>query len=358
MLEFMLVMPVLLTLIYGSIEVSRLVFIYSSVNNGARTAARYGSVAGLSANDVPRFQDCEGIRATANQSAFITNFDEINITYDRGVGTDGKQIPISNIDPNPQADSCPILKNNVRNGDRIIVQVSASYKPIISFLPIKPLKIVSASARTFLTSVSISGSAAPTGFSAETSTPSLIPTQTTLTFTPTLFASITPLHTIPPNLTPSHTKPPTFTFTPSNTPLPTYTPSITPTAINCTGITGVSHGALVLRDGYMEMEIYNNTGYTLSTASIYLEWNHDKGHKPGDNKTLRLRQATLASSIWNGDVYAPSTYLTAFYPAIPTGTSAIRFIFHQPYNNADGAERILIILSTPGCVNYPLDSRD
>ena len=51
MVEFMLALPLLLVLIYGTIEVARLVFIFSSVANASRQAARYGSGAG-EINDV------------------------------------------------------------------------------------------------------------------------------------------------------------------------------------------------------------------------------------------------------------------------------------------------------------------
>jgi len=108
----------------------------------------------------------------------------------------------------------------------------------------------------------------------------------------------------------------------------------------------------------MEMQIFNNTGYTLSTSQIYIEWNHDTGHQPGQDSSLHLREASLGDSIWNGDLYAPSTYFPDFYPSIPQAESKIQFVFNQLYNNPDGTERILITISTPGCVNYPIDSRN
>jgi len=377
MVEFMLVMPILLALLYGIIEVSRLVFIYSSVSNASRSAARYGAASGENDSGVPNFQDCDGIRETAGQSAFISEFDEINITYDRGVNADGEQIPIGDIDPSPNTDSCPIPVNDVRNGDRIIVQVSTAYEPILPILPLDPFEIVSASARTFLISIPILGSSVPTGFAAETSTPSntpppalitpLITSTSTLFAASTLSITYTPLNTIPPvifatdtrvppNYTPPSPLPPTLTSTPTQTYTPTNTATVTPTQINCTGLTGVSHGPLVYDEETMEMEIINNSGHTLTTAQIYLEWNHDTGHQTGTDLTLHLRQASLDLISWDGNVHAPSVYLTDFHPTIPPGVSKIRFRFHQTYDNPDGTERILINISTPGCVNYPIDS--
>ncbi len=378
MVEFMLALPLLVVLIYGIIEVSRLTFIFASVANASRQAARYGAAGGETENGY-YYQDCEGIRDVANRSAIITTFDEINITYDRGITPDGTQIQISDIDPSPDTSTCPVEDNIIRNGDRIIVQVSASYEPILPLLPIEPFTIVSASARTFLISIPIAGSAMPLSFAAESATPSRVPPATpTNPETPTSteipaatnvppptassggvtpssgFATITQF--APTNPANGSPLPPTLTFTPSRTPLPTSTPSITPTAISCNGITGVFHGPLVIKDNIMEMRIDNRTGYILNATQIYVEWNHDTGHQPGNNPTLHLQQTLLASQSWIGDIYSPSAYIPAFYPEIPVGESIIQFVFSQNYNLSDGTERIIISLGTPGCVSYPIDS--
>lgn len=371
MVEFMLVLPLLVILLYGIIELSRVIFIFASVANASRQAARYGAGSG-EFNGITYYQDCDGIRDTANQSAILTEFDEINITYDRGLTADGEQLPILDVDPSPSADTCPIDDNIIRNGDRIIVQVSASYEPILPLLPFEPLEVVSASARTFLISVPIFGSAFPTGFAAETSTPSKVPTNTftgneTSTFTPIPpFASSTspateegtfvPGSTSAPR-TPTNTVPPTLTFTPSQTPLPTRTSTATATAILCTGDYNVSHGPLITDDNIMKMFILNNTGHTLTTAQIYVEWNHDTGHASEADPSLRLTQVRFAGQAWDGDIFAPSAFIPGFYPTIPPGQSVIEFVFNQNYDIGDGTERIIITIGTPGCVNYPVDSR-
>jgi hypothetical protein len=106
----------------------------------------------------------------------------------------------------------------------------------------------------------------------------------------------------------------------------------------------------------MQMTINNQTGHTLTASQIYLEWNHDTGHISILDRGLRLRQVTLATDVWDGDIKAPSAYIPVFYPHIPQGESTIRFIFHQSYDVHDGTERILITISNPGCINYPVDS--
>lgn len=370
MVEFMLVLPLLVVILYGIIELSRLIFIFASVANASRQAARYGAGSG-EFDGITYYQDCDGIREVANQSAILVEFDDVNITYDRGLTPEGEQLPILDVDPDPNADTCPIGDNIIRNGDRIIVQVSASYVPILPLLPFEPLEVVSANARTFLISVPIFGSAFPTGFAAETSTPSKVPTNTftgneTSTFTPIPpFASSTSSPTAegtfaPPTSvprTPTHTVPPTLTFTPSLTPLPSRTPTSTATAILCTGEYNVSHGPLTIEDNIMEMHIFNNTGHTLTTAQIYVEWNHDTGHVSEADPSLRLNEVRFAGQAWEGDLFAPSAFIPAFYPFIPPGESVIEFVFNQDYDIGDGTERIIITIGTPGCVNYPVDSR-
>jgi len=355
MLEFALILPILLMLIYGIIEVGRLVFIFSSVANASRQAARYGAASGK-INSVAFYQDCEGIRAVANQSAFIVNFDEINITYDRGVNADGTQVPIAGIDPNPSVDSCPIKDYTVRNGDRIIVQVSTTYEPILKLLPVQPLSVVSASARSFLISIPIVGKALPTSFAPETSTPSPTPT---IIRPPTRTATFTATH-IPTSISMGKlkikTQTPVPTFTPTRTALPTHTPTPTATSISCTGLTGVSHGPLTLEKNSMRMKIDNKTGHILVAAQIYLEWNHDTGHDAILNRGLHLRQIALDDQLWNDDIHAPSAYITAYYPRIPIGESTIIFVFDQSYDVPDGTERVIVNISNPGCVNYPVDS--
>jgi Flp pilus assembly protein TadG len=47
MVEFALVLPLLLVVMFGLIEVGRLLFIYSVVFTSTREAARYGSASGI-----------------------------------------------------------------------------------------------------------------------------------------------------------------------------------------------------------------------------------------------------------------------------------------------------------------------
>lgn len=357
MVEFAIALPFLLLILYGIIELARVAFIFSSAANASRAAARYGSGAGENAEGIPHYLDCEGIRRVANESAYITDFSDINITYDRGVNSDGTQIPIQGVDPDPDANSCPVDNINVRNGDRIIVQISVDYEPIISVVPIDPIEVVSSNARTFIVSIPIVGSSVPTGFSGETSTPSRIPDDRTNTPRPTFAFTST---SVPVNLTEfaynqTHAPTVTPTFTPSHTPAATSSPTRTPSRISCGGATGLSNSKLQYNNNYVQMEIYNNSGHAIQTAEVYIAWNHDKGHE-GDNPNLRLRMISLANQTWQGDTLAPSQTIKDYHPVIPVGTSVIHFGFDQKYDVINGTERVIISLLTPGCEGYLIDS--
>ena len=144
MVEFALVLTLLLVLVYGMIEVGRLLFIYSTVISAAREAVRYGSATGV-VSGVTQYRDCAGIRAAAQRVDFLNAFDDgdIVITYDHGPGTSSFT-------------SCP-PSANLASGDRIIVQVSGTYDPISAIVPLNPITIHSSSMRTFMGNVEISG---------------------------------------------------------------------------------------------------------------------------------------------------------------------------------------------------------
>lgn len=162
MVEFALVLPVLLTLLYGMLETGRLLFIYASTVTAARQAVRYGSATGDSPNGRPYYMDCNGIEAAARQVGFINTFENVTISYDGGLDSNnGNPLPLDPADP-----ACGNYTDaNVQNGDRIIVEVTAQWVPIVSIVPLEPFTITSQSYRTILASVAISVTAVPQGWS-------------------------------------------------------------------------------------------------------------------------------------------------------------------------------------------------
>ncbi len=143
LVEFAVVMPILLMVIYGVLEAGRLILIYSIVASASREAVRYGSATGLNVEGgILRYKDCAGIKAAAQNVDFINVIDDANITisYDSGPGTGSFS-------------SCPPL--SVATGNRIVVQVTTQFTPLAAIVPLQAMTIQSTSARTILGSISI-----------------------------------------------------------------------------------------------------------------------------------------------------------------------------------------------------------
>jgi Flp pilus assembly protein TadG len=148
LLEFALVAIILFMLIFGVIEIGRLIFVYSSVITSSREAVRFGSVAGVNEAGNLNYQDCTGIRNIVRRLAFYQNLDDddILIEYDKGPGTavydqcDDSDGVIDGVDTNV----------NPVTGDRIRVTVTARFDMIVPIIPIDSREIISTSTRTIL----------------------------------------------------------------------------------------------------------------------------------------------------------------------------------------------------------------
>ncbi|HEX2696542.1 MAG TPA: TadE family protein, partial [Anaerolineales bacterium] len=198
MVEFALALPVLLLVIYGLIEVGRLMFIYSSVVTAARQAARYGATTGLNSNGDAFWSDCDGIRAAAKNVGFLQPFadSDIQIWYDGGLWTQDdltnglitdpnlvdtpKQLNIGGTLMYPTCDSGDLT--GIANGYRVNVVVSTNYAPILNFTPLNPFTISSSSSRTLLSTVSIGATSPPATWVPSSSTLSVVVSPSSFTY--------------------------------------------------------------------------------------------------------------------------------------------------------------------------------
>lgn len=155
MVEFALVLPVLILVIVGLFEFGRLIFIYSTVVTSAREAARYGSSSSWNPDPTIKvyegqFRDCVGIRSRAQNVDFFGVIEDGNITiqYDHGPTSSGTgSIPGY---PAPFATCPPPATMHFVSGDRIVVQVTAPFTPMMGLVPVSSFTIRSISARSLL----------------------------------------------------------------------------------------------------------------------------------------------------------------------------------------------------------------
>jgi len=149
MVEFALVLPILLLVLYGVFEVGRLIFIYSAVTNASRNASRYASAYGFEdTGTYHKFAYCDGIENIATQSAYGVNPADLTITisYDSGPGTTS----LGNCDFSGGDDPDIVAAQKDTDGMRVTVTVLADFQAVVSIVPIEDQTINSSSSRTIL----------------------------------------------------------------------------------------------------------------------------------------------------------------------------------------------------------------
>jgi large repetitive protein len=148
MVEFALIMPLLLLLVYGLLEVGILVFQYASVVTASRQAARYGAASGL-VSSASQYRNCAGIVAAAQRVDFLNSIDDGNITISY-YSNNGALLETI------QGDSCH-TGPTVPSGGEVEVTVTADFTPLSGLVPINPITLTSESSRTILGSVAVAG---------------------------------------------------------------------------------------------------------------------------------------------------------------------------------------------------------
>jgi Flp pilus assembly protein TadG len=152
MVEFAIVLPLLLVLLIGILEVGRMVFIYAVVTNASREAARFASAIGFSDNTYYlKYQYCSGIRDVAKKYGFLLNLQDSNIAiqYDQGPST------------TPVTTKCAAGTTNdptvvVKMGqDRVKIIVTANYSPMTKLIPITTRTFTATSYRTIVGNVDV-----------------------------------------------------------------------------------------------------------------------------------------------------------------------------------------------------------
>jgi Flp pilus assembly protein TadG len=141
--EFVLALPVALMMLLAIIEFGRFSITYIVISSASREAARYGAAVGdYGSESIPFYGDCTGILDTARRIAgTFLQIEESNVSiqYDQGPGT-------------AIYSACPPGSDTVRLGDRIVVQITTRYEPLVP-IGIEGIDLVSESKRTIMKNI-------------------------------------------------------------------------------------------------------------------------------------------------------------------------------------------------------------
>ncbi len=145
--EFMIILPVLLLLLLGIVEVGRLMVAYSSLTTASRDAVRYAASVGEGGTGVPHYQECDEIRGAVERIAL---FVDINIVIEYDLDGPGGASPVEYCQVGKSVD--PI---DVSLGSQVVVRVTTIYEPLLPLVNIPPIPITSEAKRTILRDVYI-----------------------------------------------------------------------------------------------------------------------------------------------------------------------------------------------------------
>jgi Flp pilus assembly protein TadG/tellurite resistance-related uncharacterized protein len=150
MVEFALVFPLLLLLLFGIFEFGRIMFAYSATMAASREAARYGAAILDVGGGIPQYEDCAGIRAAAKRIGQYAGIDDTNITiqYSNASGV--------------YSTACP-PSQEVQAADTISVSISTSVTPVTPVGNFSAIPINSSSSRTILKNVKLGASGTGAG---------------------------------------------------------------------------------------------------------------------------------------------------------------------------------------------------
>jgi hypothetical protein len=127
LIEFALTVPIFLMLVFGIIDLARLIFAYTQVIDAARQGVRYGIVEGLERGNY-QYLDCDGITDAALDTPGLVPGSDLNVTISY-LNLQDNSVPIAQCYGSPG----PSL-NLLKDGAVLAVKVDGNITPLTPVL--------------------------------------------------------------------------------------------------------------------------------------------------------------------------------------------------------------------------------
>ncbi len=125
LVEFAMTLPVLMLMILGIMDISRIFFAYSEASNSLRDALRFAEVLGVLGGSPP-YLDCDGMREAATENIFA-NDQNVTIRY------------VKHDDTTTEYTCDTVQDDLLTNGDMLVIELTATVDPF--FLPFDDLEL-------------------------------------------------------------------------------------------------------------------------------------------------------------------------------------------------------------------------
>jgi Flp pilus assembly protein TadG len=127
LIEFAIVVPLLLLLLFGIVEVSRLVAEFTSIRTAAREGARFATTTDVSGG-VPHYRDCSGIIEAAQAKSVLGATGNISVTW-TSPATPAYIHTCTSADTSNDPD-----QKEVVSGTIVLVEVISTFETVIPLL--------------------------------------------------------------------------------------------------------------------------------------------------------------------------------------------------------------------------------
>jgi hypothetical protein len=132
LIEFALTVPIFLMLVFGIIDLARLIFAYTQVIDAARQGVRYGIVEGLDQGNV-QYLDCNGIDGAVRDTPGLVPGSDMGVTISY-LNLQDNSVPLAQCGGSPSGYPPEPSYNLIKDGAVLAVKVEGDITPITPVL--------------------------------------------------------------------------------------------------------------------------------------------------------------------------------------------------------------------------------